>query len=54
MINKVKDITTNRIEAAQQAEEDIVKAEEQEMALMAAKGLKHKVRTATPLETEVL
>ena len=28
MINKVKDITTNPIEAAQQAEEDIVKAEE--------------------------
>ena len=28
MISKVKDITTNPIEAAQQAEEDIVKAEE--------------------------
>ena len=54
MINKVKNITTNPIEAAQQAEEDIVKAEEQEKALMQAKGITHKVKTASPLETEVL
>ena len=34
MIRNVRDITTNPIEAAQQAEEDIVKAEEQEKLVM--------------------
>jgi len=54
MIKNVKAITMNPIEAAQQAEEDIVKAEEQMKLAMEAKGMKHVVKSATPLETEVL
>lgn len=49
MIEKVKDITMNPIQAAQQAENEIVRLEEQEMQL-AFKGQVKKAK----METEVL
>ena len=54
MISKVKEITVNPIGAAQQAEEDTVKQEEQEMELAKTQGKKGKVKQDAPMETEVL
>ena len=52
MISKVKDITKNPIEAAQQAEEDAVTKEAEERKKAKATG--KKIKKTTPLETEVL
>ena len=54
MISKVKDITENPIMAAQQAEEDAVKQEESEKALMKAQGKKMSAKKEKLMETEVL
>ena len=54
MISKVKDITENPIMAAQQAEEDAVKKEETEKALLKAQGKSMTAKKENLMETEVL
>lgn len=54
MINKVKDITKNPIEAAQQAEEDLVNLEKEEQLLQKTGTKKNNLKTVAPMETEVL
>ena len=54
MISKVKDITSNPIQAAQQAEEDAVKIEEQEKKLLIESGKLASKASKNLMETEVL